>query len=700
MTIWSAEIKELERLYESLKNQFPELEKELERLIKADDENMILLYSRRCLEVIITDLCECELKRDRGTEPLKGIIDKLNKEKKIPPHITASMHGLIELSTYGAHPKDFEPEQVKPVLNNLCIIIKWYLKYKNFKVAVKGTPEQRNILEEVKKEERTEVQKKPARTSVRKLLISGIVTGILLVVAAIFVYPKIFKRDTLEDIRSRGKISVAVIPFQNMTNDTIWNVWQEGIKDILISFLSASEELNVRAPESVRGIIENEGLSDYASITPAAARLISRKLEADIYIRGNIQMAGSTIRLYAQLIDSKSAVVFKSFQTEGKNDEEKIFRLVDSLSVAIRDFLMVHELKRGHSHESQTNVYTYSPEAYRYFMQGENLFSDRDYAAAAKLFSQALAIDSNMIISILYMSLSYGNQGLYEQAKEWCLKAYQNREFMPVRLKLYSEWLYANYFETPREEITCLKNLIDVDDQAPMAFFILGNAYFSLQQYENAIQAYGTSLEIRNKWGMSGVWVLSYTNPGEAYHKTGKYREEKKIYKTARLAFPDDPALLYREAILSLSEGKTGEANKIIEKYISIQKARSFPESRILSYLAGIYYEAGISDKAEEYYRQALSLDPENPARMNGLAWALIDNGKDINEALELIEKAIELSPDNYSYLDTKGWGLHKQGKHKEALELLEKSWRLRPVYNHEVYLHLEAVKKAVAEHN
>jgi len=51
-------------------------------LIKADDENMILLYSRRWLEVIIINLCECELKRERGTEPLKGIIDKLHREKK------------------------------------------------------------------------------------------------------------------------------------------------------------------------------------------------------------------------------------------------------------------------------------------------------------------------------------------------------------------------------------------------------------------------------------------------------------------------------------------------------------------------------------------------------------------------------------------------------------------------------------------
>jgi tetratricopeptide (TPR) repeat protein len=130
MQIWSAEIKELESLNTSLEGRFPELEKELERLVKADDDNMVLLYSRRCLEVIITDLCEHELKRPRKTEPLKGIIDKLLHEEKVPGHIITSMHGLNDLSNYGTHPKEFEPEQVKPVLNNLTTIIKWFVKYK------------------------------------------------------------------------------------------------------------------------------------------------------------------------------------------------------------------------------------------------------------------------------------------------------------------------------------------------------------------------------------------------------------------------------------------------------------------------------------------------------------------------------------------------------------------------------------------
>ncbi len=133
MVIWLTEIKELEALHSSIKGRFEELDRELEQLITSKDANVVMLYSRRCLEVIITDLCECELKRPRKTEPLKGIIDKLNQEEKVPSHIIASMHSLNSLSTFGAHPKEYDPEQVKPVLNNLSTILKWYLKYKTEK---------------------------------------------------------------------------------------------------------------------------------------------------------------------------------------------------------------------------------------------------------------------------------------------------------------------------------------------------------------------------------------------------------------------------------------------------------------------------------------------------------------------------------------------------------------------------------------
>jgi uncharacterized protein (TIGR02145 family) len=164
MTIWSGEIKELDKVYSSLKGQLPDILKEMEQLIRTDDPNVVMLYSRRCLEVIVTDLCETELKRPRKTEPLKGIIDKLNSEEKVPSYIITSMLSLNSMATYGAHPKDFDPEQVRPVLNNLTIIIKWYLKYKDYKVVstTELAEEKKDISEIRSTTERKPVKKKSA----------------------------------------------------------------------------------------------------------------------------------------------------------------------------------------------------------------------------------------------------------------------------------------------------------------------------------------------------------------------------------------------------------------------------------------------------------------------------------------------------------------------------------------------------------
>jgi tetratricopeptide (TPR) repeat protein len=57
--------------------------------------------------------------------------------------------------------------------------------------------------------------------------------------------------------------------------------------------------------------------------------------------------------------------------------------------------------------------------------------------------------------------------------------------------------------------------------------------------------------------------------------------------------------------------------------------------------------------------------------------WA--ERGKNLNEALSMIEKALELSPGNPAYLDSQGWALYRLGKPADALPLIEEALRLVP---------------------
>ena len=132
-------------------------------------------------------------------------------------------------------------------------------------------------------------------------------------------------------------------------------------------------------------------------------------------------------------------------------------------------------------------------------------------------------------------------------------------------------------------------------------------------------------------------------------------------------------------------------------KYRSVCSDNGSSEADIITGLAEIYSEAEVLDKSEEYFRKALALEPEKPARLNSMGWFLINTNINIDEGLELVDKALKLSPDNYTFLDCKGWGLYKKKQYQAAFELLQKSDSLKPIYNHVLYLHLEEVKKAIA---
>jgi tetratricopeptide (TPR) repeat protein len=412
------------------------------------------------------------------------------------------------------------------------------------------------------------------------------------------------------------------------------------------------------------------------------------------------------MRLNAQIVDSKTEDALKSFQIDGT--AENILHVIDSLSVMAKNFLIISKLKKELPVSIQFYTSTSSPEAFRYFIYGENAFYKKDFPTAAKMFSQALTIDSNftsatLSLSMVYLNqsmnedLSFLNQDLFDKGRNLCIRLYAKRDQMPMEMKIRTNRLFAIFFETPNEEIQCVRQLLELDDQLPANYGNLGSGYFHLYQYDKGIPEFEKALEICNKWDSKPPWVNAYTALGYAYHKTSQYEKERRLYKKAERDFPDDPDLIYRQAILSLAEKESLAANRYIVKFIAIRKENSTSEADITNDLANIYSEAGILDTAEGYFRQALSLEPEKPNRLNNLAYFLIDKDRNINKGIELINKALELRPDNWYMLSIKGWGLYKQGKHKEALEFLEKAWNLKPVYDHEVYLHLEAAKKAVA---
>jgi len=580
MQIWSTEIKELEKLHEPLKGRFSELENEVEQLIRTEDANVVMLYSRRCLEVIITDLCECELKRPRKTEPLKGIIDKLHREEKVPSHIITSMDSLNSLSTYGTHPKDFDPEQVKPVLSNLAIIIKWYVKYKDTKKTSEGKTEEITIEDKI-----SDTGTDENRKSKKRLVIfgSGILLALIIAVVILFTFNIFGGKKQAKALEK----SIAVLPFINDSHDEENTYFINGIMDEILNNLQKIKDLSVVSRTSVEQFRDQD--------RPAIPD-ISRKLDVNYIVEGSGQKYGNTVRLRVQLIDGNKDkhLWAQSYEQEIRKPED-IFNIQSQIAQSIAAELkaiITPEEKQIIEKTSTSNLTSYD-----FYLQGKEELTS--YQADNRK-SEAL-YDAE---KFYHLALSYDST--YAQAYAGLAMVYWDKH--------YQDTYFAMNF---LDSVLILTNkAISLDDQVAEAYSLKGDYYREIGKYQQASEEYEKALKINpNYW-------QAYAGQGEMY---GTYsRNATKAFENMDIALKlnHDPELLpsflglvgfYNEACGFFDEGK----------YYYNEKLKLDGDSA--DYYSRLAYIESMQNndylKSIEYLERSYALDTNNLSCLNGLGF-------------------------------------------------------------------------------
>jgi Flp pilus assembly protein TadD len=97
-------------------------------------------------------------------------------------------------------------------------------------------------------------------------------------------------------------------------------------------------------------------------------------------------------------------------------------------------------------------------------------------------------------------------------------------------------------------------------------------------------------------------------------------------------------------------------------------------------YVRGIAYERNKEGpKAEADFKKALELRPDQPQVLNYLGYSWVDQGINLEPALEMIRKAVEQAPNDGYIIDSLGWAFYRLGRYDEAVESLEQAVQLRP---------------------
>jgi putative PEP-CTERM system TPR-repeat lipoprotein len=158
--------------------------------------------------------------------------------------------------------------------------------------------------------------------------------------------------------------------------------------------------------------------------------------------------------------------------------------------------------------------------------------------------------------------------------------------------------------------------------------------------------------------------AVGYMFEGEVLAAQKKNAEAARAYAEALKRQPL-PLLVVRQHTLLEAAGKPAEGEAVTARWL-----RENPKDTVVrTYLADRDLRQKDYKGAVKLYREVLALQPENPAVLNNLAWAL-SQLKDPS-AVGYAEKAYGLAPNSPAVADTLGWILVERGDTKRGVELL-----------------------------
>ncbi len=198
------------------------------------------------------------------------------------------------------------------------------------------------------------------------------------------------------------RLSVVVLPFQNLGGTPAENYLAEGLTHDLTSDLAHLPNAFVIAYSSARSYGRD----------PVDVRQVGRELGVRYAVEGSVQRIGDTLRVSAELVSTESGKQLwtdrfdEPFADLAAGREQVLGRMRDGLGISLVD---VEAARALHKHPT-------SPDAFDLLLRGNSLrfqpYSNQRREQALALFEQALTLDPNSVEATVWVAQSFLNDRL------------------------------------------------------------------------------------------------------------------------------------------------------------------------------------------------------------------------------------------------------------------------------------------------
>jgi adenylate cyclase len=390
------------------------------------------------------------------------------------------------------------------------------------------------------------------------------------VVATVVVWLQAWQRETEPASVDRltqslpDKPSIAVLPFDNLSNDPEQDYFVDGIAEDLITDLSKVSGLLVVARNSS---------FNYRGQSPDI-REVGQALNVRYVLEGSVRKAGGNLRINAQLIDADSG--HHLWAERYDREVEGVFSVQDDVTRKI-----VAALSVALTSEEEKQVLrpvTDNLEAYDVFLRGQSAFralTEADNERSQELYKRAVQLDPSFARAYGALAVSH----VLDFRRGWSIDRITSID----------------------RAMELARKGVELDNASPEVLWSLGLVYLFKRQYEQATQALERAIHLAPSYA-DGYGLLALINnvrgtPADAIRLV---KQAMKLNPHYTFEYPYNLGRAY------YSMGRYSDAATALREATERNEAAIIP--RIV--LAASYVRLGQMDEAEWEITQVEVIDP------------------------------------------------------------------------------------------
>lgn len=331
------------------------------------------------------------------------------------------------------------------------------------------------------------------------------------------------------------KDAIVLADVANSTGDPIFD---ETLKQALIVQLEQSPFLNIISDRRVAQTLRQMGRSPEQPLTMPIARELCQRVNSRILLAGSIASLGSqyVIGLKATNCTTGDTLAAEQAQASGK---EQVLKALDAAASGLRRKLGETLASLNKYDTPLEQATTPSLEALRAYSLGVKELRSKGEGAPIPFLKRAVELDPRFAVAYSRLGNSYYNLGQIGLAAENTRKAYELRQQVSERERLFIEGFYYHYVsgELP-QAATAYELLQQAYPHDMSAYSNLGSVYASLGKHEDALFQVKEALRLDPNDG------IKYLNVGNAYLNLGRLDEAESAYRESERRKLESEALI------------------------------------------------------------------------------------------------------------------------------------------------------------